>query len=147
MAEQRIKGQEVSILLALDGQIQTAFQDVRSFEVSVQLEILSEGYLGETSKRRDDIYHGISGSMELHYERAEVFLFIQQLVDRARRRGAATGSRVIIKASLMMPNGQRPRIVIENPAFGEIPLSFGSRSDFGSIKLSFEAEDFAVTGI
>jgi hypothetical protein len=78
--------------------------------------------------------------MTLHIENEDVLNFMRSIVDRARRR--EPGTQVNIKATLNFPNGDRPRIQMNNVFFGEIPFAFGSRSDYGEVSLEFEASDF-----
>lgn len=139
---QRIKGQEVEVILVVDGSPQRSITTVRSFELEFQQEIMSEGYLGETTKRRDSIFNGMSGKMDLHLESEAVFDFIKKVIDKARRR--TPGTKINVKASLRFPNGDRPRVLISDVEFGAFPLSFGSRSDYGSVSLSFEAAEYEV---
>lgn len=142
MADPRIKGQEIEILLVSKNQPLQTITDVRSFEMAIQTEILREGYLGETTDRRDEVYRGIRGRMELHFENDDIFNLIADVVDRARRR--EPGTKINVKATLNFPNGQRPRVLIPDVFFGEIPIGFGSRTDYGTLSLDFEAEDFRV---
>lgn len=144
MSEQRIKGQETEVLLIQGGIPVATITDVRSFEMSVQLEILKEGYLGETTDRRDSVYRGVRGKIELHFENQDILALMRSLVDRARRRVALGDSQVNIKTTLNFPNGDRPLVLITKAEFGEIPMSFGSRADYGTVSLDFEAEDFTV---
>jgi hypothetical protein len=139
---QRIKGQEVEMLLVVNGVAQTTTTDVRSLEIAPKLEMLEEGYLGETTDRYDEIYKGIRGTVELHFENADVFAFFQSVVDRARRR--TPGTTINFKAALNFPNGNRPVVMISDCYFGEFPINFGSRQDYGSIKMEFQASDYAV---
>jgi len=106
------------------------------------MDILREGYLGETTQRRDDIFNGVSGKMELHFENQDIFNLFATIVNRARRR--QPGAQINVKATLNFPNGDRPRVLISNLFFGEIPVSFASRSDYGQNTLTFEAEDGEV---
>jgi len=142
MAEQRIKGQEVEVLLVLKGQPLDTITDVRSFEMAAQMELLREGYLGETTDRRDDVYRGVRGRMELHFENADVFRLMREVIDRARRR--EPGTKVNVKATLNFPSGERPLVLIQDVFFGEIPMTFGGRTEYGTISLEFEAQDFSV---
>lgn len=139
---QRIKGQEVAVLIISDGVPQTALFDIKSFNLSFKQEIKTEGYLGETSDRKDSIYSGIAGSFEAHVESAEFFTFFLAVVDKARRR--TPGVQINIQTTLNFPNGDRPRVLIPNVEFGELPLNFGSRSDYGAISISFEAQEARV---
>ena len=137
--QQRIKGQEVEVLLIVDNQILRSITAIKSFEMKYQLELLSEGYLGEKTERKDSIFKGIGASLEINFADKDVFDLFSKVVDKAKRR--TPGTKVNIKATLVFPNGQRTRILIPDVEFGEIPLSFGSRSDYGSVSLEMEASD------
>lgn len=116
---------------------------VKSFEMTPQLEVQSEGYLGEDSDRRDDIYNGVTGSLELHFETQDVLTFMRSAIDRAKNK---TNSVVFtISGQVELPNGQTPKIDIPDVRFGNMPLNFGSRTDYGTISLSFEAADYTYT--
>lgn len=136
---QRIKGQEVEVLVVVDGAPKTNMTSVRSFEVTLNTEIMSEGYLGETTERKDSVYKGVSGKIELHFDNQEVMKVYQAIVDKARRR--TPGTKINIKATLNFPGGQRPRILVSDVEFGALPLGFSSRSDYGTASLDFEASD------
>lgn len=116
--------------------------DVRSFELAVQTEILREGYLGETTDRRDEVMRGVRGRMELHFESGDVFDLIADVVNRAQRR--EPGTQINIKATLNYPSGERKRVLVQNAFFGELPIGFASRADYGTLSLDFEAEGFRV---
>lgn len=142
MADQRIKGQEVELILIEDNVPLTSVNDVRSFEMVAQLEILKEGYLGETTDRRDSVYRGYSGRMELHFENRDIIDLARRAIDKARRR--TKGTRINCKVTLVFPSGERVRLVLKDLTLGEIPMAFGSRADYGTISLSFEGEDYNV---
>lgn len=139
---QRIKGQEVEIIIVSNGTPLTNITDIRSFELSFQNEILKEGYLGETTDRRDSVFRGISARMSLHIENQDILALFQQIVDKSRRR--VPGLQINIKVTLNFPNGQRPRVMIPDVEFGELPLNFGSRSDYGEVSLSMEAAQASI---
>lgn len=134
---QRIKGQEVEVILIVDGQPQSTITDVRSCEVALQTEIQREGYLGETTDRRDSVFRGARGRMELHIENDDVFDLFSTIVNKARRR--TPGTRINVKATLQFPNGDRKLVIFPDAEFGELPLNFASRTDYGSVTLDFES--------
>lgn len=136
---QRIKGQEVELLFILNSKPQQNITDIKDLEIVANLEILSEGYLGQTTEQKDSIFTGISGKCTLHYATQDILKFAASLIDKARRR--TPGTAVNVKATLNFPNGQRPRVMLPNCEFGEIPMNFGSRKDYGSIGLSFQASE------
>ena len=142
MAQPRIRGQEVTVTFIGDGVPRDVINAVRSFEIAAQMEILRESYLGETTDRRDDIYRGVRGRIEFHTENQDVLVLTRFIVDRARRR--RPGDRINVKATLAYPNGDRPIIVLPDVFFGEVPITFPSRSDYVTAAYEFEADDFRV---
>lgn len=141
MANQRIKGQEVEVMVVVDGRALSTVTDVRSFEVGPQLEIKREGYLGETTDRRDEIFNGVTGRMELHFENQDIFGLFTAVVDRARRR--TPGVKINIKATLNFPGGDRPRVLINDAFFGPFPINFAGRGDYGAVTVDFESSDIS----
>lgn len=139
---QRIKGQECEIIMIADSKPLDTITTIKNFEFSFLLEILSEGYMGETTERKDSIFKGISGKLDLHIENQSILTFAQLVVDKARRREA--GVQVNIKSTLNFPNGQRPRIVIPSVEFGEMPFGFGGRSEYLNVTLNYAAAEAQV---
>jgi hypothetical protein len=136
----RIKGQEVELLFIQDGKPISNITSVRDLEITPKLEILSEGYLGQTTEQKDFIFNGISGKLSIHFGTQDILKFTAALVDQARRR--VPGAKINLKTTLNFPNGQRPRILIPDCAFGEMPMSFGGRKEYGTVSINFEASGF-----
>ena len=139
---QRIKGQEVEIVLLVNGEPREALTFAKSLEMRFKTEILQEGYLGETTDRYDSVFKGVAGRLEFNFDSAAVFALISDIVNKARRRDA--GTVINIKTTLNFPSGRRARVVIREAEFGELPINFGSRSDYGTFQLEFSASDAAV---
>lgn len=137
---QRIKGQETEVMVAVNGQPVTSINAIKSLEVSFDQEIKDEGYLGETTNRKDAIFNGISGNIEFNFDSPDAFDIIVEIVDKARRR--TPGTTINVQTTLNFPSGRRRRIILPNVEFGAIPMSFGSRGDFGSLKLEFQGSDY-----
>jgi hypothetical protein len=136
---QRIKGQEVELLLVTNGQVETSLTDIRSFTVTPRLEVKEEQYLGETSMRFDEIFNGVGFDMELHFENAGVLQFIETVKARAQRR--TPGTVVNIKATLNFSSGQRSRIILQNCFFSDLPIAFAGRGDYGTLSISGNCTD------
>lgn len=139
---QRIKGQEVEVIVVSDGQPVRSLTAVQSFEWTAELEILSEGYLGETTERKDEVYKGISGTLEMHAESGDVFDLERAIIDRARRR--TPGLKINIKATLRFPNGDRKRVLFPDVVFASPNTRAGSRTDYVSKRKEFGAADYQV---
>lgn len=126
---QRIKGQEVTLSFVGPTGDEDGLQDVVSFEAELDIEILEEGFLGETANRFDDIYNGTTGRMELQIENRDYFRFQQRVQDRAQRRTPAAG-KFNAKASFRFPDGTRVRLTFEDIFFGPLPVRVPSRRDY-----------------
>lgn len=137
MAGGRAKGQEVQLILLLNGNPLDAIQAIRDSDITWKTEILSEGYLGETTERKDSIFKGIEGKLSFHIETIQVFTLITFAIDKAARR--LPGLKCNIKQTINLPDGRRPRIVIPDVEFGPLPLSFGGRDDYGEISVDYAA--------
>ncbi len=139
---QRIKGQEVTLSFVDSGGGDEAVGDVNSFEAELDIETLEEQYLGETSKRYDDIYNGVSGNCELHLETQRWVSFTQLIERRAKRRDAA-GGKFTATATFNFPNGTVSQIVFEDIFFGAVPIRVSSRSDYVTVTLNWKCSNIA----
>lgn len=139
---QRIKGQEVAIEVLVDGVPKATFSDIRSFTVTPKLEKKEEEYLGETSKRYDEVFSGVDFELECNFHDQGVLEFVDTVVERAQRRVA--GTVINIKATLNFPNGNTPKVVMRNCFFNEMPVGFGSRSDYGTFRISGSCQEWKV---
>ena len=142
---QRIKGQEVGLSYTdPDGDVED-LGVTQSFEAELDIQILEEGYLGETANRFDDIYNGTSGKTELHIESAKWFSFTQKVQDRAARRTAA-GGKFSATGSFAFPSGQRIRITFEDIFWGPMPISAPARGDYVKVSLSWKCSNIRRVG-
>lgn len=136
----RLKGQEVSgILASATVGIETSFSNIKSLDVQFDREILSEGYLGQTTEQKDDIYKGVSGTMTLHSGDAGVLSVIQRMNEVTRRR--LPGEVFRISAVYVFPIGGARQIVIPEVKIGNIPISSPSRDDFVLYTIEFAADE------
>jgi hypothetical protein len=136
---QRIKGQETEVIFIVDSVPKQNLTTIKDFDFEYELETKSEGYLGETTDRKDSVYKGVSGKMTLHIEGKEIFLFVQQVINKARRR--TPGTKINIKTTLNFPSGEKVRVVIPDCEFGNFPFSFPSRTDYLSVTVNYVASD------
>lgn len=140
---QRVKGQEVEIVTLVNGEPQDGLLFARSIEFAFKTDILQEGYLGETTDQYDSVFRGIRGRVEFHFNNAAPFSLIATVVDKARRREA--GTRINIKSTVNFPGGTRARVLFRDVEFGELPINFGSRSDYGTFQIEWGAADALVS--
>ncbi len=141
---QRLKGQEIFVAVLVNGAQQISLTDVKNFSITPNFDKVEEGYLGETTNRFDEIFKGCGVELEVHTEDEGVFAFLEAVKDRAQRRTPGTVINII--ATLQYPNGQRPRIVLKDVFFADLPFNVGSRSDYASFKISGSCSDFKRIG-
>jgi hypothetical protein len=137
---QRIKGQEVVLDIISPSGRESTLGDVVSASITYQLDILKQRLLGETSDRKDDIFRGLEGEMELQLEQRDALRFVDQVKDRATRRTAAS-SRFSVTMTLNFPEGGSARIQMSPVYFGNIPLNVGGGDEYVTMSLTFESED------
>lgn len=142
MPAQRIKGQEVSILIVRDGALEAELVDIQNFNFEPDVEIKTQGYLGEKSNRTDDIYNGVKGDLELNLHDQDWFTFLQAVQDRAKRN--TPDVKFNITAVLAFPNGQTPSVIIPDVKFGSFPHNVASRGDYVKVKISYAADDYTL---
>jgi hypothetical protein len=142
---QRVKGQEIEVVMLQDGAPVDNLTLARSLELSFKTELLQEGYLGETTDRYDTIFKGIKGKLAFHLDSPGAFKVVQSIIDKARRR--TPGTRFNIKATLNFPSGRRARVVVRDAEFGELPFNTGSRADYTGFDIEFGASEAQVLAL
>lgn len=144
MAELRLRGQEVTLRIARGNVPEVTLTAIKDFTVQFDFATIEEGYLGETTMRKDDIFNGLSGSMTIDAEGQEVLQFLDFVKQRAQRRLVLSESRVNVTARYTFPNGQTPRIVVRDLKFDAAPFAAPSRDGYVNVALSWKAEDGRV---
>lgn len=139
----RIKGQEVSLAILLDGTLQTEIDTIKSAEIEFELELMEEGYLGETSDRVDSIFKLMRVNLEADISTDTYFDLANAIVLRAQNRaGAAT--RIDLAGTFAFPNGALKTIIIPDVYFDPIPINIGARNEFIGFTLSGKARGFKL---
>jgi hypothetical protein len=139
MPSYRVRGQEVSVQVVQNGKIVAELNDVKSFDVEFQMDVMTEGYLGEFTDRRDDMFKGISGKIEFHIENNAPFDFINAVVQRSQSR--VKGTQFNVQSTVNLPNGQVKRLLVNDIFFSSIPVNVSGRSDYVTYSLPYEAAE------
>jgi len=137
---ERLKGQEVTVnMVSTFGGIETSFIDVGSIEMQFDREILSEGYLGQTTQQKDDIHNGVSGTITFHSRTADTLGLIQRITEASK--GRLPGESFQIVAKLGFPLGGSRLVVVPDAKFGNIPINVSDRQSFVEFRLEFASDD------
>lgn len=134
---QRIKGQEVQVLIISGGTLQARIQEIANSEITFELEILEEGYLGRKSNDFDMIFNGMTVKMECHMSNDQAIQFTSAIVDRAARR-TGEGARIDVVHVFQFDNGQFVTITVPDLQFQSVPIGNGGRGEY--VTISFEAK-------
>lgn len=140
---QRIKGQEVVIDVISPGGREVTLGDVVSASLTFQFDVLKQRLLGETTDRKDDIFRGVEGEMEVQLEQAAALEFVGRVKDRATRRSSASEV-FAVTMTLEFPEGGSARVQLSPVYFGNIPINVGGGDEYVTLSLTFEAEDGRV---
>lgn len=135
----RVKGQETTITITGADGTEDSLEDVKSAEFTFERDILSEGYLGQTTQQKDAVFNGVTGKLEVHLSKASVMDFVFRLNEQTRRRLA--GEQWEVATSIDFPDGQRRRVIIPDAQFGSIPFNMSGREEFVTLALDFAADD------
>lgn len=138
-SSQRIKGQNTFLDVIVNNEVQDSIGPVTEWGMEFMLEIISQGYIGETTERKDSIFKGFKGNATLHLNTKKAFNIVNAAIENARQR---VGHAIInAKATFNFPNGDRVRIIFPDIAIGAIPISFGGTGDYGEMKLEWECSE------
>lgn len=143
MPQQRIKGQETVVTVMLDGQLQARIDSISDAEVTFELEILEEGYLGETANRFDSIFNGMTIRAVGHLTNIQLIELANAIVQRAQRR-AGGAVRIDMALSLVFPGGDLITIAIPDVQFQSIPVADGGREEYVQWTLEAKASEFEL---
>ena len=103
----RLKGQEIAVSFISNSGLESSIADVKSLDIQFDRDILSEGYLGQTTEQKDDIFKGVSGKIDFHVRSAQILAVTQKMNMASKNR--LPGERFQIVATLNFPAGGRRR--------------------------------------
>lgn len=144
MAETRIRGQEVSIRISQGNEVQDTVTAIKDFSAQWDFATISEGYVGETTMRQDDIFNGISGSFTVDHESQDLMLLLDTIRQRAQRRLALASSQINATGRFTFPNGETPLLLIPDMKFDAVPVTIGSRDTYVNSAFPYKAETARV---
>lgn len=133
----RIKGQETVVSVLRNGAtVKQLTQAIKDLNIEFEMEMLQQGYIGQTGDMLDDVYKAAGGDMSLHTGDPATFDFITFLVDRAAKR--IPMQQVNIKSTFNFPDGSRRIITMTDVFFGSLPINVGGRTEYVEQKLTFK---------
>ena len=144
MANRRVKGLNTEVLMAGPNGLYENITAIRDHELEFIVDVIQEGYLGEASSRRDDIFDGVRGNFTVHIEDPEVFKFVRSLIARSRSQYPDNSVSFAIETHVKFSDTSVEIIRIPNVHFTNVPVSMSGRKDYVTMRLSYESGDFGV---
>jgi hypothetical protein len=142
VSQARIKGQESEIVIVRGGTAEDSLTDIHAFNMEFESEVLSRGYLGEKTDRKDDVYKGVKFDFEMHSHSQDWLRFIVAIHDRQKRN---TPNLIInIGTVLFYANGDEPQFYLPDCKFGPQSVTNASRTDYIGKKIGGECDDYNV---
>lgn len=141
-ADQRIKGQEVSVRVIRGGTVVTSIDSVATFNESVAFELKEQGYLGETVNRMDEIFNGYGGDFEFNPNRADWNDLVEAIRQRATREVPDLVFNIV--RTDFFPNGDSSVYTYQDVKWGAIPTTVASRGDYVKVRMEFKCEERPV---
>lgn len=136
----RLIGQSVTaIVTSMPGGFETGLKDVSSCELQMDMETMSEGFLGQNTERKDAVFTGVSGNIEFQSGSAAVMSLIERIKTKQQARTAG-GVVFNIIGTFRFDDGTR-RVIIPDVVFGALPITVSSRKDSVKFKVDFTADD------
>lgn len=129
---QRIKSQECTIVIVRNGVVEAELTDIQDFNTSLLLELVQQGYLGETTDRFDEVFKGAKFDFSMHHHSQDHITFNKAIIARARRQ--AIGMVINVSAVFNFPNGDTPTWTWPDAYFGEIGVNLPGRTEYKKSK-------------
>jgi hypothetical protein len=111
---------------------------VKSLDITFERDILSEGYLGQKTEKKDAIFKGVTGKVTFHVGKKYVLTLVGRINEATKNR--VNGEQFEVTTTYEFEDG-KIRIICKDVSFGSIPISSGSRDDFVELTFDFACED------
>lgn len=144
MAEFRVFGKEVSIRITRSNALLREITAIRSFTFETRQRIITEGYLGETAMRQDEIFDEVGGSFTIVPEGMEV-LDLQQLIQQRSSRRIANDEQVSATFRVQFPSGVIARFTVPDMKFDPIPINVSSRDAYVDMTFTYKASSYILS--
>ncbi len=139
MAQQRIKGQEVTVIMSIDNKVDDKVGPFTDMTATLRKEIIEGEYLGQTTTFFDDVFKGCMIELTYHMRAARILKIIDRDIKRARFQ---TGGlvRADISAQMAFPGQVVPYNFLD-VRFDEHPLTVSDRKSYVEGKLKAYASE------
>jgi hypothetical protein len=143
-ADYRILGRDSTMRLTSNGIVLEETTALSNIDIKLVQTLLSEGFLGEVSKRHVEVFDEVDVSWNVEPEGSQIMLMQQAIYQRAR--GDTTPLQINLGLRLAFPSGTNVRLIIPNLKFGvNGDFSVPGREQFDKMAFSAKATAYIPT--
>jgi hypothetical protein len=137
---QRIRGQEISIRVAVDGRVQRgSFFKVTEFAVTPRTDLMEEGFLGELEDDLDIQHHGFDLSFTIQNQDQAALNYLSQIVALEQGHEQHPDIDITVFYAYRGEQGAEDQIEVYHDVFLKVnETSFGGRKEY--VTTSFEGK-------
>jgi len=140
----RVKGSDCQVRLTTDGVLERTVVDIKSSQVVLKITRKLERYLGRISQSYDDQFEGVEGNLLVHVRSQDILVMFDKIARRAQRQTAALNTKFGYSATIQLPNGQRPKILVPDLSFGDLPISMGGGDQYVETTIDWGSETYRL---
>jgi len=135
----RLRGQEVQFQVTAGGVLSDAFNAVADFNDTLLFEKSTQGFLGESTDRKDFMFHGVDGNFSAQVQNANWMRFQTTLKGIAQR--TTPDVKVNLIRTDFYSDGSTATRKYVDCKFGASPTAVPSRADFVKVTFDFSCAD------
>ena len=143
MSQPRFFGQDNEINMQIGQDVITTLAIVSS-EITYLIASKEVGILGETFDRVDEIYKGVSGTLEFQSGDIDALKVVDAIQKRARNRDPSVSGprpKIFLKSQFTSPeNGRKALIIVPDMKFADLPLNSSGREEPIQFRFQWRAE-------
>lgn len=134
---QRIRGQEATIQVIVDGDLQAgSFTKVVNFNLTPRTDLQDSAFLGETEDDIDINHHGFDFDFEIHHQDSKAFRLLQTIVGREQDHLAHPNVNVVVVIAYRSLTEPALSFVLEKAFLKMDTYQFGGRKEYVQSKFS-----------
>lgn len=135
-----LRGDDIQAQLTRNGVLERTLVDFVSGNITGKFTRHYENYLGRQGEKVDEQFDHVEGALLVRPRSQAILVLYDLITQRARRQIAQDLLVVNLVTTLQFPNGDRPKVVVPDLKFGDLPLNWGGRNQYAETPLDFAAE-------
>ena len=141
----RLKGLNTTVKIIKEGASEINIKAIRDHEIEFVNEIITEGYLGQLTDDRDEIFTGIRGSMTIHLSSTDAFGLITDVKARASSEFPARTVKFHVEAQFRFPDNTIMTVRALDVFWSGFPISQSGRKEYVSMRVNYESSDAQIS--